>query len=187
MAAVPPPRRQKLMTKQLQARPIRKIAPRPEPSYLYKLKNMHWLFLVGLGMMVLLILWIIGSAILVWGIQRYYDLCYGNPRTYQVDQVVGQGGDSPTHPSHFIAINENHQAIVIELRAGDPTKAITYTTAIHNDNGEAPVTLDFRDVTDDGKLDMIIHIHLPDQEQIAVFINNGEQFRPANESDHIKL
>jgi hypothetical protein len=182
-----PPRRQKLMTKQLQARPTRKIAPEPVPSTLHKLKNMHWLFLIGLGMMAALILWVIGSAVLAWGIQRYYDFRYGNPRTYQVDQVVGQGGDSPASPSHFIALNENHQAIVIELRAGDPTKAITYTTAIYNDNGEAPVTLEFRDVTGDGKVDMIIYIHSLNQEQITVFINNGEQFVPATNNDHIKL
>lgn len=182
-----PPRRQKLMTRQLQARPTRKIAPEPAPSKVHNLKNMHWLFLIGLGMMAALILWIIGSAVLAWGIQRYNDFRYGNPRTYQVDQVVGQGGDSPAHPSHFIAINENHQAIIIELRANDPAKAITYTTAIYNDNGEAPITLEFRDVTGDGKIDMIIHIHSLSQEQVAVFINHGDQFIPANNNDHIKL
>jgi hypothetical protein len=183
-----PPRRQKLTTQNLQARPTRNFAHEPKPSKLYKLKNMHWLFLVGLGMMAALILWIIGSAALAWGIQRYYDFHYGNPRTSQVDQVVGQGGDSPAHPSHFIAINENHQAVVIELKAGDPAQAITYTTAIYNDNGQAPVTLEFRDVTGDGKPDMIIHIHLLAQDdQIAVFINNGTQFVPANNNDRIKL
>jgi hypothetical protein len=104
-----------------------------------------------------------------------------------VDQVVGQGGDSPAHPSHFIAINKYHQAIIIEFKAGDPAQAITYATPIYNDNGEAPVTLEFRDVTGDGKLDMIIHIHLLTREQIVVFINTGAQFRPANGNDHIKL
>jgi hypothetical protein len=183
-----PPRPQKQMTKQLQVRPTRSSAPGPIPSNVQKQKkNVHWLFLIGLGMVAALILWVIGSVVLAWGIQRYYDFRYGNPRTYQIDQVVRQGGDSPAYPSHFIAINHNHQAIVIELRAGDPTKAITYTTPIYNDNGEAPVTLEFRDVTGDGKLDMIIHIHLLNQEQITVFINNGEQFIPANDSNRIKL
>jgi len=182
-----PPGHEKQMTKQLQVRPNRNSAPGSAPSSTHKQKNVHWLLLVGLGMVVALILWIIGSVVLAWGIQRYYDFHYGNPRTYQVDQVVGQGRDSPTHPSHFIVINYNHQAIVIQLRAGDPAKAITYTTAIYNDNGEAPITLEFRDVTGDGKLDMIIHIHLLNQEQITVFINNGEQFIPANDSDHMKL
>jgi len=182
-----PPRRQKIMTRQLQPRPTRKIAQEPRPSKLRKLMNMHWLFLVGLGMMMALILWVIGTAVLVWGTQRYYDFRYGTPRTYQVDQVVGHGGDSPAHPSHFIAINVNRQAVVIELRAGDPTKAITYTTPIYNDNGEAPVILEFRDITGDRKLDMIMYIRLVTREQIVVFINNGEQFIPAKGNDHIKL
>jgi len=181
-----PPRRQKIMTRQLQARPTRKIEQEPPPSKLRKLKNMHWLFFVGLGMMALLILWIVGTAVLAWGTQRYYDFRYGNPRTYQVDQVVGQGGDSLAHPSHFIAINENHQAVVIQLQAGDPGKSYSYTVPLYNDNGEAPVTLEFRDVTGDGKLDMIIHIHLLSQEQIVVFINDGDKFIQSNGNDHIK-
>src|SRR5258708_34409555 len=182
-----PLRRQKIMTRQLRTRPTQKVEREPRPSIVRKLMSMHWLFLVGLGMMAALILWIIGSAVLAWGMQRYYDIRYGTPRTYQVDQVVGQGGDSLAHPSHFIAINENHEAVVIELRADDPAKSITYTTPVYNGDSEAPVTLEFRDVTGDGKLDMIMHIHLTTQEQIAVFVNNGDQFIPASGNDHIKL
>jgi hypothetical protein len=182
-----PPRHQKVTTGQIQSRPIRKIDQEPRPAKSHKPQKMHWLFFVGLGMMAVLILWVAGSAGVTWGRQLYNDIRYGTPRTYQVDQIVGQGGDSPAHPSHFIAINKNHQAIIIELKAGDPAQAITYTMPIHNDNGEAPVTLEFRDVIGDGKLDMIIHIHLLTREQIFVFINTGTQFRPAKGSDHIKL
>jgi len=182
-----PLRRQKIMTRQLRTRPTQKIEREPRPSIVRKLMSMHWLFLVGLGMMAALILWIIGSVVLAWGTQRYYDIRYGTPRTYQVDQVVGQGGDSPAYPSHFIAINENHEAVVIELRADDPAKSITYTTPVYNGDSEAPVTLEFRDVSGDGKLDMIVHIHLPSQEQIGVYINAGDQFRSVTGSDHIKL
>jgi len=172
------------MARQLQPRPTREIVQKPQTSKVHQIKHMHWLFFVGLIMMVGLILWITGTAALAWGIQRYNDLRYGIPRTYQVDQVVGQGGDSLAHPSHFIALNKNHQAIVIELQAGDPKKSFSYTAPLYNDNGEAPVTLEFRDVTSDGKVDMIVHIHLPTQEQIAVFINNGSQFLRSNGKYH---
>ncbi len=183
-----PPRHQNLMTRQLQPRPTRKIVQEPvRPSTLHTLKNMHWLFLIGLAMMVALILWMMGTAVLAWGIQRYYDFRYGVPRTYQVDQVVGQGGDSPNHPSHFMALNVNHLAVVIELRASNPAKSVSYTVPISHDNGEAPITLEFRDVTGDGKLDMIMHLHLLRQEQIVVFLNDGDQFRLAHSSDHVKL
>jgi hypothetical protein len=179
------PQRQNIMTPQLQPRPLRKIVQKPRTSIMSQLQHMHWLFLVGLMMMIGLILWMTGTTALAWGIQRYDDLRYGIPRTYQVDQVVGQGGDSPAHPSHFIALNENHQAIVIELQAGDPTKSFSYTAPLNNDNGEAPVTLEFRDVNGDGKADMIVHMHLLTQEQIAVFINNGSQFLRSNGKYHL--
>jgi hypothetical protein len=179
-----PSRRQKLTTGQLQARPTRQFALESAPSRLRRLRNVHWLVLVGVGMLIALVLWMMGSAVLAWGMQRYYDVRYGNPRTYQVDQVVGQDGDSLAHPSHFIAINEHQQVVVIELKAGDPAQAVIYTAPIHNDNGEAPVTLEFRDVTGDGKLDMIVHIHTLPQEQVVVFVNTGEQFRPLRSTDH---
>ena len=179
-----PPRHQKITTGQIQPRPIHKTDQEPRPAKSHKPQKMHWLFYVGLGMMAVLALWVAGNAVVTWGKQLYNDIRYGTPRTYQVDQVVGQGGDSPAHPSHFIAINKNHQAIIIELKAGDPAQAITYTTPISNDNGEAPVTLEFRDVTGDGKLDMIIHIHFLTREQIVVFINTGTQFRPTNGKEY---
>ncbi len=46
-----------------------------------------------------------------------------------------------------------------------------------------PVTLNFKDVNGDGKLDMIIHI----QDQTFVFINDGTQFRPLKPGEHITL
>jgi len=80
--------------------------------------------------------------------------------------------------------------VVVEFKGGDPTKAVTYIASVYiagNGGDLAPVTLEFRDVTGDGKLDMIIHIHLPTQDQISVFVNDGTTFRPANGNDRIHL
>ena len=149
--------------------------------------SIHWLFLVGLGMISALMLWLVGSAVLTWGTQRYYDFHYGYPRTYQTDMAVGHGGDSPAHPSHFIAINQNNQVIVIELKADDPAKVAIYKTPITiYDGGQSPVTLSFRDVNGDHKLDMIIDIHLSGQDQYSTFINEGDNFRPATSNDSIQ-
>jgi hypothetical protein len=140
-------------------------------------------------MIAMLVLWMLGSSVLAWGIQRYNDVRYGNPRTYQVDAVVGHG-DSPSRPSHFIAINYNRQAIVTEWMGGDPSKSINYVAPIYiaGDGGDlAPITVEFRDVNGDNKLDMIIHIHLPNQDQVSVFINDGHKFRPSNGNDKIRL
>jgi hypothetical protein len=73
---------------------------------------------------------------------------------------------------------------------GDPSKAITYLAPVFiaGDNGQlAPVTVEFRDVTGDARLDMLVHIHLTGQDQISVFVNDGPKFRPSNGTDKIRL
>jgi hypothetical protein len=152
-------------------------------------KTMHWLLPLGVGMIAMIVLWVLGSSALAWGVQFYNGIRYGYPRTFQTDAVVGHS-DSPAHPSHFIAINLNRQVVVVELMGGDPSKTVTYVAPVYiaGENGDlAPVTLEFRDVNGDGKPDMIIHIHLPNQDQVSVFINDGSKFRPANGNDKIRL
>lgn len=189
-----PRRQQAQATRQLSPRPAQKnVSPppvkAPKQSLAVWLKDKHWLFLIGLGMISALVLWLVGSAVLAWGTQRYYDLRYGNPRTYQTDIVVGHGGDSPAHPSHFIAMNLNGQAIVIELKAGDPAKIVSYQAPITvQDGGQSPVTLSFKDLIGHHKLDMIVDIHLPGQDQLSYFINDpdNDQFRSPKPHESIQ-
>ena len=153
-------------------------------------KNIHWFVPLGVGMLAMLAVWITGSWALAWGLQRYDDIRYGNPRTYQIDAVVGHNNDSKEKPSHFIATNYKRQAVVIEYMGGDPAKSVSYLAPIYiaGDNGDlAPITLEFRDVNGDRKVDMIIHIHLSNQDQISVFINDGTRFRPATGNDKIHI
>jgi hypothetical protein len=155
-----------------------------------KHKDIHWFVPLGIGMLAMLAVWITGSWVLAWGLQRYDDIRYGTPRTYQVDAVVGHNNDSPQKPSHFIATNYNRQAIIIEFMAGDPAKSVSYVAPVYiaGNNGDlAPVTLEFRDVNGDRKPDMIIHIHLPSQDQLSVFVNDGTKFRPATAADKIHI
>ncbi len=183
-----PPRRQQIQTKSV--RPV----PRPTPPTQKKPSehspfHVHWLLPVGVAMIILVILWMVGSAALAWGRQRLDDLQYGNPRTYQTDMVVGHN-DGPKDPSHFIAMNLHSQIIVIEFMGGNPEKAITYLVPVFvtgSDSNLAPVTLEFRDVNGDGKLDMLVYIHVEGQDQVSVFINDGTKFRPSNANDKITL
>jgi len=152
-------------------------------------RRMHWLLPVGLTLVAIILLWVISSSVLAWGTQMYNNIRYGYPRTFQTDAVVGHN-DSKTHPSHFIAINLNHQVVIEEFMGGDPTKVVTYIAPVYiaGAGGDlAPVTLQFRDVNGDGKPDMIVYIHLPSQVQTIVFINTGSKFRPATASDKIQL
>jgi hypothetical protein len=156
-------------------------------------RNVHWLLPLGIGMIAMLLLWVIGSSVLAWGLDRLDDIHYGYPRTYQTDAVVGHG-DSKQHPSHFIAINLHGQAIVIEFPAGNPQHAMSYVVPYYireQGGGQAgdltPVTVEFRDVTGDGKPDMIVHILFRTQVQTFVFVNTGTKFRPPTGSDNIHL
>jgi hypothetical protein len=136
-----------------------------------------------------LVLWMAGSTALAWGRQVYNNLTYGNPPTYQTNAVVGHN-DSAQKPSHFMAMNLNRQAVVIEFKAGDPSKAAVYVAPIYitgNGGDQAPVTLEFRDVTGDNQPDMIVHVHLPNQDQVYVFVNTGTGFRPSNGNDKISV
>ncbi len=151
--------------------------------------SVHWLLPVGIGMVAMLVLWVFGSLAIAWGQQRYQDITYGRPRTYQTDAVVGHN-DSLQHPSHFIAINYNRQAIVTEWQGGDPAKSVVYVVPYYivGDNSElTPVTVELRDVTGDKKPDLIIHIHLSTQDQTFVFVNDGKKFRPPLASDKITM
>lgn len=151
--------------------------------------SVHWLLPLGVGMVAMLVLWVFGSLFVAWGQQRYEDITYGRPRTYQTDVAVGHN-DSPTHKSHFIAINYNRQAIVTEWMGGDPAKSVNYVVPYYilGDNSDlTPVTVEFRDVAGHHKLDMIIHIHLHTQDQTFVFVNDGAKFRPPLSTDKIQF
>ncbi|HEV2457707.1 MAG TPA: hypothetical protein VGS80_05025, partial [Ktedonobacterales bacterium] len=110
-----------------------------------------------------------------WWQTTQNDWTYGRPRTFQIDAVVGHH-DSAANPSHFIALNLNQRLIIIEFPGGDPTHAAVYSGPLLVGAGEdlAPVTLSFRDVNGDGKLDMIAMI----DGTMIVFINDNGGFRP---------
>ena len=63
----------------------------------------HPLLLLGIGMILMLVLWTLLTLAVRWVSITWDDLHYGRPRTFQIDAVVGQD-DSPSNPSHFIAV-----------------------------------------------------------------------------------
>jgi hypothetical protein len=147
------------------------IAPRRRHNYFH----LHWLAYVGIGMMAAFILWIAAGFFLSWYGTWQDDLHYGRPRTFQIDQVVGHN-DSPTNPTHFIAINLNSQIVIIEIPGGDISKAMIYSAPklYGQDASLAPITLTFQDVNHDGKIDMIVHF----QGSEIVYLNENGKFVP---------
>jgi hypothetical protein len=138
-------------------------------------RNLHWSFMLGLGMLTMLGLWAASAAVLSWWNNHQLDSTYGMPRTYQTDQVVGHG-DSTDHPTHFIAVNLNSHITIIEIPGGNSQHARIYSgPTLYADSGNSiPVTLEFRDVNGDGKVDMIVHVG----DQSIVYLNDGTQFKP---------
>jgi len=127
-------------------------------------------------MIVILLGWYVVSSLGTWWQMHQDDTTYGNPRTYQTDAVVGHA-DSPTSPTHCIAVNLNGNIIVIELPGGDAGKARSYAiTAIPGNQGNPPVKLVFQDINRDGKLDMVVQIGDPGQVVTVILFNNGTQF-----------
>lgn len=167
----------------LATRPMRKVS-RPVPTtprpklVLRKSKvarQAHPLLYLGVGMIVMLLLWTMLSSVFGWFATTVDDIRYGRPRTYQTDFFVGHSEQSGT-PSHFIAINLNRHIEIIELPGGDATHAKIYLGpqlyGTHDDL--TPVTLTFVDVNGDHKPDMIVNF----QSSRIVFINAQGGFRP---------
>ena len=138
-------------------------------------RNLHWSFILGVGMILMLALWVAGSYALSWWNNHQLDSTYGMPRTYQTDQVDGHA-DSGQHPTHFIAVNLDSKVTIIEIPGGNSQHARIYSgPTLYSDNGDqTPVTLEFYDVNGDGKVDMIVHIG----DQKIVYLNDGTQFKP---------
>jgi hypothetical protein len=144
----------------------------------------HWLVFVGLAMLVMVMGWVVFSAVANWWQVTQDDWHYGRPRTFQADFVVGHD-DSVANPSHFIALNLNRHVEIIEFPGGDPTKARIFLgpTLLGDGQDLAPVTLTFKDVNGDGKPDMIVNV----EDSHFVFINENGTFRPARPGENVHL
>ena len=147
----------------------RRIVVHPEPPP----RRFHWSIFWGLGIVFAIGVLFVGSHVVQWWNDHQLDATYGMPRTYQVDEVVGDG-DSAKHPTHFIFLNLNGRVEIIELPP-DPSKAKIYSgPTLYTDNAaQTPVTADFEDVDGDGRVDMIVHIG----DQSITYINDGTEFK----------
>ncbi len=188
----PAPRQQQAPPPQV-PRPVRQREPEQddeaetEPLHTHRQRaytpHFHWLWYIGLGMIAMLILWMVGAIALNWWQGYQEDLRYGHPRTYQCDAKVGHN-DAGT-PSHFIALDLNRRVEVIEFPGGDATKAKVYLgPTLTGQNSDLDiVTVSFKDVDGDGKLDMIVSV----DNAKYVYINDNGAFRPPHADEHVSM
>jgi hypothetical protein len=163
------PRRLRVGTKRLRKKGTKATQWQPHP-----------LLYLGMGMLTMLLLWVVLSAVVNWATTTLDTLHYGYPRTYQTDAWVGHNEQS-SQPSHFIALNLEGRVEVIELPGGDATHARIYLgpQLYGPGNDLVPVTLSFVDVNGDHRPDMLINF----QGSRVVFINDGQGFRPLQPSE----
>lgn len=137
--------------------------------------RVHPLLFLGLGMLGMLVLWTLLTTGLGWWNDTMDFIHYGNPRTFQMDAVVGHN-DSASNPSHFIALNLHGRIEIIEFPGGDGSHARIYLgpQLYGSDADKPPVTLKFVDITGDKKVDMLVFF----QSSWVVFINDQGKFRP---------
>jgi hypothetical protein len=141
-------------------------------------------FFVSVGLLAAVLLWIGVTQVITWGTGVLDLLHYGNPRTSQVDAVVGQG-DSPGHPSHFLALNLRGQIVIIEFPAGDPSKARDFalSSILSPHADQVVITLRFLDVSHNGLPDMIINAGGAQ----TFLVNAGGTFRPPTPAEQQQI
>jgi len=134
----------------------------------------HWVFFVGIGMLLALALVVLGYVVLSWISVTWDDLHYGRPRTFQVDAFVGH--ETTGVPSHFLALNLHGCIEVIDFPGAAGTYARVYLgpQLYGNDADLAPVTLQFVDSRHDHHPDMLV-VFGGGQ---VVFHNEQGTFRP---------
>src|SRR5947208_411536 len=135
-------------------------------------RKVHWSLILGIGMALMLGLYLGLAWVANWWLNHQLDTTYGMPRTYQVDAVVGHQ-DSALNPSHFIFLNLNGHVEIIELPAGNASKAKIYIgPVLFSDNASLiPVTGEFRNIN--GTEEMLVYI----QDKTLIYISDGTQFK----------
>jgi hypothetical protein len=138
-------------------------------------RKVHWMLILGVGMIVMLLLWVSLSWVTTWWTHHQLDTTYEFPRVSQADAVV-YPGDTAAHPSHYLFLNLNGHVLIVEFPGGDASKSRIYSgPTLFSDNADqVPVTGEFKDVNGDGKIDMVVHIG----DKNIIYLNDGTQFKP---------
>lgn len=133
------------------------------------------MIVVGLALIVMIVGWFVFTLIANWWTNTTDDWKYGNPRTFQTDQFVGQG-DSPDHPDHFIAVNTHGQVIVIQLNPQHPELNHTYGITTASDP-KTPVNLLFRPAGNTWAMYVVVGDTNP---YTVEYVSDGQKFVPAS-------
>lgn len=179
-----PPQHSPIYTDGIDGLETERPAPKPKRGHTRRF-HFHPLVWLGAGMIVMFLLWVGGSNLVAYGQQTLDDWHYLRPRVFQTSAVVG-ASDSPSNLTYFQALNLNRHVYIFECPGGDCTKAkiINGPTLFGDGQDLLPITITFKDVNGDGKLDMEVHVG----DQTFVMINDGSgNFRPLKAGEKVHM
>ncbi|HET8841394.1 MAG TPA: hypothetical protein VFN35_07990 [Ktedonobacteraceae bacterium] len=136
----------------------------------------HPLFWLGVGVLLLLALWVGLTQLVTWATNAINDFRYGYPRAFQLDAVLGHQ-DSAAHPTHLLVLNLHGEILLEEMPGGDVSKARSYilTSLVGSGSDLLPVTLQLLPRQDrPGQPDLVVQVG----DTISLMINDQGKFRP---------
>ncbi len=148
-------------------------------------KFSSWLMAAGAVLGVLVVSYLVVSA-LVGGWQSWQDdQAYGWPRLTRLEAKVGHNETGPNAKTLLIAQNLKGQVCIIEIPGGDPTqtRVIVGPQLFGKGRDLIPIRLSTEDVNGDGQPDLIATV----QDQKLIYINEKGNFRPITEPERAKL
>lgn len=146
--------------------------------------SLHTFAYLVTAVLALIAIYAVMGNVLSWGRSRIDDVRYGNPRTYQLDAVVGHEDGAGT-PTHLMAMNLNRQVVIVELPGGDPAKIRTLTGPylFGAEEDKTPVLMRLDDLNRDGAKDLVVSI----KNEEIVYLNRDGQFQLITPDERSKL
>ncbi|WP_322488351.1 hypothetical protein [Chloroflexus sp.] len=125
------------------------------------------------GLLAMLALYVLVSAVISWGQVVVDDWRYGRPRTFHLTADVGRAEET-VGPTRLIAMNLDRQVLILEIPGGDVSKTRTligpYLVGANEDL--TPITMRLADLNGDALPDLVVGI----KNEEIVFLNRGDSF-----------
>ena len=156
----------------------------PRPMIVTPSVSLHTIAYLVTAVLAIVALYAVMGNLVGWGQQQVDTLRYGSTRTFQLSAAIGHE-DSPTNPTHLMALNPNRQVVIIEMPGGDSAKVRTLTGPylFGANEDKTPVLMRLDDLNRDGTKDLVVTIK---NEQI-VYLNRDGQFQIMTAEDRAGL
>ncbi|WP_298818538.1 hypothetical protein [Chloroflexus sp.] len=125
------------------------------------------------GLLAILALYVLVSAVISWGQVIVDDWRYGRPRTFHLTAEVGRA-EEKVGPTRLIAMNLDRQVLILEIPGGDvsKTRALVGPYLVGANEDLTPIVMRLADLNSDALPDLIVGI----KNEEIVYLNRGDSF-----------